>query len=390
MLFDDETKWKQLAKWIIGIIASCILIFLGVRYISDIADAVMWLVDLIRPFLIGVILALILSVPLNFIEKRLLAKHPAPGKERLRRTLAILCCLILVLGIFVGVAILVIPELINAVVIFATTIIDILDQIAALESKADFTGIPYGEYLAQIDIDWVELRNGLESWLSQLGNTIVERAGNVVGNVASSLVDVGIGFVFSIYILANKETLMRQINRLIHAWIPQKAGKWLVHVVSVCGNTFQLFIAGQTTEAVILGTLCTLGMLILQIPYAPMIGALVGVTALIPYVGAFIASLAGALIILTVNPFKAVIFIIFLVILQQVEGNVIYPRVVGAKVNLPAMWVLAAITIGGSLAGPVGMLLGVPSASALYALLKEATEKREKELEEREGEASVA
>ena len=157
----------------------------------------------------------------------------------------------------------------------------------------------------------------------------MNQAGNAVGNAASSLVDLGIGFVFSIYILANKEKLIRQVSRLIRVWIPRRIGSWITHVVSVCGNTFQLFISGQTTEAVILGTLCTLGMLILRLPYAPMIGALVG-----------------------------------------------------AKVNLPAMWVLAAITIGGSVAGPLGMLLGVPAMSAFYSLLREATEKRERRMGE--------
>lgn len=130
-------------------------------------------------------------------------------------------------------------------------------------------------------------------------------------------------------------------------------------------------------EAIILGTLCAIDMLILRIPYAPMIGALVGVTALIPYVGAWSATLVGAFMILTVNPFKALVFIIFLLTLQQIEGNAIYPKVVGAKINLPAMWVLAAITVGGNLGGPIGMLLGIPAAASAYSLLKEATDKRE-------------
>ena len=147
----------------------------------------------------------------------------------------------------------------------------------------------------------------------------------------------------------------------------------------MCNTTFHEFIVGQVTEAFILGSLCAVGMMLLRIPYAPMIGALVGVTALIPYVGAWLAGIVGAFMILTVSPIKAVIFIIYLVILQQVEGNVIYPKVVGAKIKLPAMWVLAAVTIGGNLAGPVGMLAGVPIASAAYALFREATLVREKE-----------
>ena len=150
-----------------------------------------------------------------------------------------------------------------------------------------------------------------------------------------------------------------------------------MHIASVCNTTFQKFIAGQVTEAIILATLCTIGMLILRIPYALMVGCLIGVTALIPIIGAFIGGGIGAIMILTVNPVKALIFIIFLVILQQLEGDLIYPRVVGAKINLSALWVLGAVTVGGGIAGPFGMLLGVPAVSALYTLVKEATIKRE-------------
>ncbi|MGN0313671.1 MAG: AI-2E family transporter [Fusicatenibacter sp.] len=291
--------------------------------------------------------------------------------------MAILLSLILVSGIFAGVAVLVIPELVNAVTVLSSAVMEVLDQIAALESNADFSEIPFGEYLSRIDIDWIQLKNDLETWLKQFGNSMIDKVGSAIGSIVSSVVDGVIGFVFSIYILANKEKLSRQTGRLMRVWLPQKAGNLIFHVASVCGDTFRLFIAGQTTEAIILGSLCTIGMLILRLPYAPMIGALVGVTALIPYVGAFVATVVGAFLIMTVSPIKAVIFVIFLLTLQQIEGNLIYPKVVGAKINLPSMWVLAAITIGGNLAGPMGMLLGVPAASAAYALLKEATDKRE-------------
>lgn len=137
-------------------------------------------------------------------------------------------------------------------------------------------------------------------------------------------------------------------------------------------------------EAIILGTLCMIGMVILRIPYAPMVGALVGVTALIPVVGAFAGTIVGAIMIITVNPFKAFVFVIFLLILQQVEGNLIYPKVVGSKINLPAIWVLAAVTVGGNLGGPIGMLLGVPATSAAYVLVKEATKRREEYLKQRD------
>ena len=380
MFLDDPKTRKNLTKWAVGTIAACILIFLGIRYISAIAIAVQWLYELVKPLLIGTLLAMILGVPLDFIEKHLFRKKPTPRKEKARRPVAILLSLLLVVGIFVGVAVLVIPEFIGAISIVVTSITDALEQLAALDSSADISQIPFAQQLSILDIDWLSLKTQLENWIQQISTRILDGTANALSGVASSLLDGIVAFVFSIYILANKETLARQISRLARVWLPGRFVTTMSHICSVCADVFRQFIVGQTTEAVILGTLCGIGMAILRIPYAPMVGALVGVTALIPYVGAFLATIVGAFMILTVDPFKALVFVIFLLALQQVEGNLIYPRVVGAKSNLPAMWVLAAITVGGNLAGPFGMLLGVPAASAAYALLREATEKREQQL----------
>ena len=376
-MLENTEKRRQLAKWLISIITICILIYLGIRHINQLAVAVTWLKELMNPLLIGFVLALFLNVPLGFIERHLFQKKPTPRKKKMRRPLAILLSFALVIGIFIGIALLVIPEFVDAVGIVISSIMNGMDQLAAFESTADYSKLPFGEQLSQIDIDFVEIKTKLEEWIKQLGTTVVDGAASALGGITSTIFDFIIGLVFSIYILANKEKLKRQISRLIRVWLPKKFGEWSIHVASVCGRNFKLFVAGQTTEAIILGTLCAIGMLILRIPYAPMIGALVGVTALIPYVGAWIATLIGAFMILTVNPFKALVFVIFLLTLQQIEGNAIYPKVVGAKINLPAMWVLAAITVGGNLGGPIGMLLGVPAAASAYALLKEATDKRE-------------
>ena len=376
-MLENTEKRHQLAKWLISIITICILIYLGIRHINQLAVAVTWLKELMNPLLIGFVLALFLNVPLGFIERHLFQKKPTPRKKKMRRPLAILLSFALVIGIFIGIAFLVIPELVDAVGIVISSIMNGMDQLAAFESTADYSKLPFGEQLSQIDIDFVEIKTKLEEWIKQLGTTVVDGAASALGGITSTIFDFIIGLVFSIYILANKEKLKRQISRLIRVWLPKKFGEWSIHVASVCGRNFKLFVAGQTTEAIILGTLCAIGMLILRIPYAPMIGALVGVTALIPYVGAWIATLIGAFMILTVNPFKALVFVIFLLTLQQIEGNAIYPKVVGAKINLPAMWVLAAITVGGNLGGPIGMLLGVPAAASAYALLNEATYKRE-------------
>lgn len=298
-------------------------------------------------------------------------------KEKARRPLAIVLSLVLILGIFTGVAFLVIPEIADTIRLIVQIIISGLDQAASLEQAIDFSALPFGEYLQQIDIDWLKLKMNLEQWMISQQNVWLKQAAGAVSSIAGAFANFFIGMVFSIYILANKEKLKKQTLRLLCAWLPQKLSTLLIHIASVCNRSFRNFIAGQAAEAVILGVLCTIGMLCLRLPYAPMIGALVGVTALIPIVGAFIGTAVGAFLILTVNPFKAFMFVAFLMILQQIEGNLIYPKVVGSKISLPAIWVFAAVTIGGNLAGPAGMLIGVPAASAAYELLKEATAKRE-------------
>lgn len=375
----DKIKIRKITKWLIGVVTACILIYLAIRHLNMIAMGISWLVNIMFPILLGVVMAFILNVPMRPIEKHLHLKH-----KKAKRPLAIFLSLLLISGIFTGVAFLVIPEIVDAVRLVAQIILSGIDQATFLEENIDLSTFPLGEYLEQINIDWVQLKLSLEDWTISQRDVLLKRAAGTVSSIATGFINFFIGLVFSIYTLANKEKLKIQMRRLIHAWLPEKTGISLIHIVSVCNVSFQNFIAGQATEAIILGTLCTIGMLILRLPYAPMVGALVGVTALIPIVGAYIGAITGAFLILTVSPLKAFVFIIFLIILQQIEGNLIYPRVVGSRVNLPAMWVLAAVTVGGNLSGPVGMLLGVPAASAVYELLKEATSKRELKAKEPE------
>ena len=377
MYLDDPKTRKTLTKWVVGTITACILIFLGIRYISVLAFAVEWLFALVKPLAMGVVIAMILAVPQSFLEDHLFQKNMTPRKKRWKRPLSILLSVLLVLGVFAGVAILVIPELVGAVSVVVRSVTDGMDQLAAMEHAGDLSELPFAQPLAELEIDWISLKKQLVDWVEQLSATILNASADMLGKVASSLLDFVVGIVFALYILSNREKLLHQLKRLTRAWLPDRFTDSMGHICTVSYGIFRQFIVGQTTEAVILGTLCGVGMAILRIPYAPMVGALVGVTALIPYVGAFIATFVGAFMILTVDPIKALVFIIYLLALQQVEGNLIYPKVVGAKINLPPMWVLAAITIGGNLAGPIGMLLGVPAASAAYALLKEATIHRE-------------
>ena len=374
-MFDTSEKCRRISKWFLGIFTCCILIYLGFRHISNIIKVILWLFNLAKPLVIGAILALILNVPMSFFEKTL------QNKTRLHfgvRSLAIILALVFIFGIFIGITVLVIPELIEAVKLIVQIAGKGLEQLAELEADSGLMETSVGRFFAELNIDWLALKDQMEQWIKSQSGILVNHLISATGSFTGSSITFFVSLVFSIYILSGKEKLKEQICRVINVWMPIKFGETLIHVASVCSKTFRLFITGQATEAIILGTLCMIGMIILRIPYAPMIGALVGITALIPIAGAFIGTIVGAIMILTVNPFKALVFVIYLLILQQIEGNLIYPKVVGSKINLPSIWVLAAVTIGGSMGGPFGMLLGVPAASAAYALLKEATVKREK------------
>lgn len=369
-MFDDLEKSRKFAKWVIGVVSACILVYLSISNIGTVAKAAGWLVNLLKPLLLGAVLALVLNVPMSMMEDRLLKKL-----RRGKRTLSILLALALVFGIFIGVAFLVVPALINAIALIVQIVSNGLERLATLDHSNILAQTPLADWIGSID--WLGLKTQLETWLKEQSGELVSHAMGAAGSLVNGVVTFAIGLVFAIYILAGKEKFKFQASRLLRVWLPARVSGGIIHVASVCAGVFKLFIAGQATEAIILGTLCMVGMAILRLPYAAMIGALVGVTALIPVVGAFVGTIVGAIMILTVDPFKAVVFVIYLLILQQVEGNVIYPRVVGSKINLPAIWVLAAVTIGGNLAGPLGMLLGVPAASAAYALIKEATNLRE-------------
>ena len=193
---------------------------------------------------------------------------------------------------------------------------------------------------------------------------------SVVGSVVGGVVNFFIGLIFGVYILVSKERLSSQAKRILRAYLKEKTVKEIARIIRTADDTFSSFIIGQCTEAVILGTLCAVGMLIFDFPYAVMIGSFIGVTALIPIVGAYLGAGLGAFMILTVDPLKALLFLVFIVILQQLEGNLIYPRVVGSSIGLPGMWVLAAVTVGGGLMGIGGMLLGVPLTATAYKLLR--------------------
>lgn len=367
---------KKIAWWIIGIVSACIIIYLSIRYIHIIGNTVRELVQIVLPLLIGIILAMILNIPMNFFENHLFSKWIPLKSSNARRNLSIVLSLVCIIGILVLAFFLVVPEFIRAIITLINIGIKGIQSISDLVETLDYSAIPFGNFLKDINIDWETIVSRLQNFFPAFMDKLAKEIPDLLGSSIGFLINVSLGLIFAIYMLSQKDLLKKQTMLLIQVWLPQKPGNSIIHIVSVYADSFRNFIIGQTTEAVILGSLCTLGMAILQLPYAPTIGVLVGVTAFIPYVGAYLGAILGFVMILTVKPFKAVIFLIYLIILQQVEGNIIYPKVVGKKINLPSLWVLAALTIGGNIAGPIGMLFGVPIFSATYNLIVEATLKR--------------
>jgi len=275
----SKEKRKKLGRWLIGIVAACILIFLGVQKIGVVANAVSWVARLVRPLLIGVAFALILNVPMRFFEAHFWKKTNKPRLCRLRRPVAFLVSLVLIVGIIIGVIWIVIPELVEAVKVIVQGAVDLVKKLSSM-SEAELAELPFGNLL--LKADWDGMLAALQNWLKNQGGNIVNTAVGTVGSLVGGIFDLFIAFVFSVYILFDKDKLKAQASRLARVWLPSRPSEWIIHAASVANGNFRNFIFGQTLEAVILGVLCMVGMWIFRFPYAPMVGTLVGVTALVP------------------------------------------------------------------------------------------------------------
>ena len=272
------------------------------------------------------------------------------------------------------------PELIRAIQLLINETPALIDRLYGelMKNPEIAQYLPNAEAnLGELGADWQQLLSRVLEWLSGGWDGLMNSVVATVSGVFSGAVTLVMGFMFSFYILYGKEKLGRQVRRLMRTYLKPAWCERTFYVLNVLDDSFHRYVVGQCTEAVILGTLCMLGMLIFGFPYATMIGALVGATALIPIAGAYIGAGVGAILILTVSPMEALLFLVFIVVLQQLEGNIVYPRVVGSQLGLPALWVLAAITVGGNVMGIGGMLLAVPLTTAIYRLVRENVRKRE-------------
>lgn len=376
-------KDSQVVKGItIG--AVLIVIYLALNNVTGILDSISYLAGLVMPFIIGAVIAFVFNVPMKAIEKglnRLFDKRCKKKHPRLIRVLAYMLTLILILAIIAGVLFVVVPELVN-------TIADLIGQVPTAVNnlinwlQVKLSAYPeYEEKLSSISINWDSVLSNVMNFLSIGTEGIINGGIGAISGFFSGITNFFIGFVFSVYVLFQKEKLASQCKKLMYVCMPESRADKIIEVLRLTNTTFSNFLSGQCLEACILGTMFVITLSILRMPYALLIGIIIAVTALIPIVGAFIGCIVGVILIMMTSPIKALIFIGVFLILQQIEGNLIYPHVVGSSVGLPGMWVLVAVTIGGNLFGIMGMLTFIPISSVCYALLRTYVNRKVEEKE---------
>ena len=362
-----------------GLIVFTLVILVGLLRFDVVLDAVGFLLHILFPFLLGGAIAFVLSVPMNRIDQRLFGKAKEGSKlDKASAPLSLVITLVLVLAVLSLVVIVVLPELGSTIAMLGKTL---PEKVPALLKKIEalFANNPnlilYIEEL-ESSLNWDEILNQMVTFFRIGANTMLDSTISVATGIVSGVGTFFIAFVFACYILLQQTFLRRQMTKLFFAYLKEKHAQEVLRICSLTYRTFSNFLTGQCMEAVILGLMFFIAMTIFRFPFAVLVGVLIAFTALIPIFGAFIGCFVGAFQILTVDPKQALFFVIMFLILQQIEGNLIYPKVVGGSIGLPAIWVLAAVSLGGSLFGVVGMLVFIPIVSVLYTLLKENVNKR--------------
>lgn len=368
---------KRTKKQLIQILAAAILLYCGIEHFDVVIMAVRFIIGILLPFIIGGAIAFVLNVPMKKIEKCLFRK--SKKLERFRRATAYLLTLVCVIGILTLALVVVIPELGN-------TISMLMEQIPVAVKAVQkwLVDIPekwpaLAPAVEELDIDWSSISSSAVDFVQSIASGLVSSGVGIFSGIVSGVTTFVIGFTFSIYVLFQKEKLGCQVKQILYAIFPDKFTEKAISVAKLSNQVFSSFLSGQCLEAVILGTMFVIAMSLFRMPYAMLTGIVIAITALVPIFGAFIGCAVGMLLIVMVNPIQAIWFLILFLVLQQVEGNLIYPHVVGNSVGLPSIWVLAAVTIGGNLFGIMGILLFIPLCSVLYALFREFVKKRLRE-----------
>ncbi len=342
---------------------------------QKIISLVNFVISVLSPFILGFCVAYVVNLLLCPLERFwcfLWRKAKSQNVvTKLKRPICLSLSFLLVLGLFFAIVFMIIPVLKGTVLTLVEKMPSYINKaVEWYASLSHFFG-NYGFDLPKISLDMEKVGNLVNNFITNYGNSMIDKTVTLTTSIVSVVIDVVLGLVFAIYLLAQKERLGRQTNKVVHTLFKPKTADRMVNLTNLVHGIFTKFVTGQLTEAVIIGVLCLIGMLVFGMPYAAIISVLIGVTALIPIFGAFIGTALGAFLILFESPMKAVWFVIFIIVLQQLESNLIYPKVMGKSVGLPGIWVLCSVTIGGSMFGVLGMLFSVPICSVLYVLFKE-------------------
>lgn len=363
-------EWnRQTVKSLLLVVCGGVAFYCGLQHLGVVAGAVAWLLGILSPFVLGGGIAFVLNVPMRAIER-----HLFPNQRRLtklRRPLALVLTLVALTGVLTLAFCVIGPGIKDAVVSIAAQVPDAFDRLYQRLLGLEQYLPQIKDLVGDLAIDWKSLSQKALSLAQSWGGSLISSGGGLMVGVVSGVSTFVIGLIFSFYILLQKEKLARQGRQVLYGLLPLKQADRALEVLRLAERTFSNFLSGQCVEACILGTLFVIAMTIFRMPYALLVGVLIALTALIPIVGAFIGCAVGALLIAITDPWKALVFIILFLVLQQIEGNLIYPHVVGSSVGLPSIWVLAAVTLGGKLMGVGGMLFFIPLCSVLYALFRD-------------------
>ena len=363
-------EWnRQTVKSLLLVVCGGVAFYCGLQHLGVVAGAVVWLLGILSPFVLGGAIAFVLNVPMRAIER-----HLFPNRRRLtrlRRPLALGLTLVALTGVLTLAFCVIGPGIKDAVMSIAAQVPDAFDRLYQRLLGLEQYLPQIKDLVGDLAIDWKSLSQKALSLVQSWGGSLISSGGGLMVGVVSGVSTFVIGLIFSFYILLQKEKLARQGRQVLYGLLPLKQADRALEVLRLAERTFSNFLSGQCVEACILGTLFVIAMTIFRMPYALLVGVLIALTALIPIVGAFIGCAVGALLIAISDPRQALVFIILFLVLQQIEGNLIYPHVVGSSVGLPSIWVLAAVTLGGKLMGIAGMLFFIPLCSVLYALFRQ-------------------
>lgn len=328
---------------------------------------------IILPFILGGGIAFILNIPMNFLEEKIFQNRHLKEKkiaQRLSRPVCLILTLVIVIGVVVLVMFVVIPELTRTILSLGRTIQTFIPEAQRFLEKLFTDNKEIQAWLSNLNLDVSRLTDTVMSFFQNSAGNVLNSTMSAIGSIVSGVTTFVIAFVFSCYVLLQKEKLNVQVKKVVYAFFPEKRAEWMFEVGSLASKAFSSFFTGQCVEALILGCMFFIVMSVLNMPYTMLVSVLIAFTALIPIFGAFIGCFVGAFLILMVDPMQMAVFVVTFLILQQIEGNLIYPKVVGSSVGLPSIWVLAAVTIGGSLMGIVGMLIFIPVVSVVYTLFR--------------------